>query len=113
MSGSSSLTEQDRSRTPPEVRFAEADDPLLSTAAPETVRDATLAGARWGAMARVGIEALSFLSSVVLARLVDPTGFGHAATALGVIALASSLTIEGFGTPLVQRRQLARAHVEA
>jgi O-antigen/teichoic acid export membrane protein len=98
---------------PPPVLFADAEDPLLTTASPDSVAQATVTGVRWGVLARVGIEAASFASSVVLARLVSPVGFGHAATALGVIALASALTVEGFGTPLVQRRQIVRAHVEA
>jgi PST family polysaccharide transporter/lipopolysaccharide exporter len=88
------------------------DDPALETAAPEQVREATLAGVRWGVVARVGIETGTFLSSVALARLVSPTGFGRAAVALAVVSLASALAVEGFGTPLVQRRLLDRAHVE-
>lgn len=83
------------------------------TASPESVRAATLNGVRWGVLARIGIETGSFLSSVVLARLVSPAGFGHAATALAIIAIASGITAEGFGTPLVQRKEINRAHVEA
>jgi len=86
--------------------------PALVTAHPETVREATLAGVRWGVVARVVIETASFLSTIVLARLVSPTGFGHAATALAIVAIATGLTVEGFGTPLVQRKDVRRAHVE-
>lgn len=86
--------------------------PALTTASPESVRTATLAGVRWGVMARFGIETASFLSTVILARLINPAGFGHAATALAIIAIATGLTVEGFGTPLVQRKNVLRAHVE-
>ena len=103
----------------PEIPEAEAglapseeSHPALQTASPETVRAATLAGVRWGVMARFGIETASFLSTVVLARLVSPAGFGHAATALAIVAIATGLTVEGFGTPLVQRKDVRRAHVE-
>ncbi|MGH2874411.1 MAG: oligosaccharide flippase family protein, partial [Solirubrobacteraceae bacterium] len=102
--------------SPPAVAEASAradQDPLLVTAAPETLREATFTGVRWGVFSRLVIEVLSFASSVVLARLVSPVGFGHAAIAMGVVAVASALTIEGFGTPLVQRKDITRAHVES
>lgn len=86
--------------------------PALETASPDSIRAATLSGVRWGVVARVGIETCSFLSMVVLARLVSPTGFGHAATALAIVAIANGMTVEGFGTPLVQRKELTRAHIE-
>lgn len=86
--------------------------PALVTAQPEAIRAATLAGIRWGVVARVGIETGSFLSTIALARLVSPAGFGHAATSMAIVAIASGMTVEGFGTPLVQRKEVTRAHIE-
>jgi len=86
--------------------------PALETASPDSIRAATLTGIRWGVVARLGIETGSFLSMIVLARLVSPTDFGHAATALAVVAIAQGMTVESFGTPLVQRKEISRAHIE-
>ncbi|HWE34131.1 MAG TPA: oligosaccharide flippase family protein [Solirubrobacteraceae bacterium] len=94
------------------VKTLEFADRAIETAAPEQVREATLAGVRWGVVARVGIETATFLSSVALARLVSPVGFGRAAVALAVVSLATALAIEGFGTPLVQRKLMYSSHVE-
>lgn len=86
--------------------------PALETASPDSIRAATLTGIRWGVVARVGIETASFLSMIVLARLVSPADFGHAATALAIVAIANGMTVESFGTPLVQRKEVSRAHIE-
>jgi PST family polysaccharide transporter len=77
------------------------------------VREGTLAGVRWGVLARVGVESTAVLSTVALARLVSPSGFGHAVVAIAVIGVSQALVVEGFGTPLVQRRLITRAHLES
>jgi PST family polysaccharide transporter len=68
-------------------------------------------GARSFAISRVVIEVLLFLSIIPIARLVAPAQVGHAAIALVFPALASILTFEGTGTPLVQRKEVTRAHL--
>ncbi len=88
-------------------------DEALRTATPEEVRESTLAGVRWGVLARVGVETTALLSTVALARLISPSGFGHAVVAIAVIAVSQALVVEGFGTPLVQRREITRAHLES
>ena len=90
-----------------------APDGALQTATPEQVRESTLAGVRWGVLARVGVETTALLSTVALARLVSPTGFGHAVIAIAVIAVSQALVVEGFGTPLVQRQDITRSHLES
>jgi O-antigen/teichoic acid export membrane protein len=88
-------------------------DDALATATPEQVREGTLAGVRWGVLARVGVETTALLSTVALARLISPRGFGHAVVAIAVIAVSQALVVEGFGTPLVQRGEITRAHLES
>jgi O-antigen/teichoic acid export membrane protein len=77
------------------------------------VREGTLAGVRWGVLARVGVETTALLSTAVLARLISPKEFGHAVVAIALIAVSQALVVEGFGTPLVQRREITRAHLES
>lgn len=70
-------------------------------------------GLKWASLAVMALELAAMGSTVVLARLVDPAAYGRAVIALMVPVIASILTYEGFGTPLVQRAQITRAHVEA
>ncbi|HWA53200.1 MAG TPA: oligosaccharide flippase family protein [Solirubrobacterales bacterium] len=79
----------------------------------EELKEAAVAGVRWTTAARVGIEAITLASAVVLARLIAPAGFGKAVVPLILVPLATILTFEGFGSALVQRKAVERAHVEA
>jgi lipopolysaccharide exporter len=64
-------------------------------------------------LAKVTGEVAALVAMVALARLIPPAEFGHAAVALIVTMLAAVIAGEGFATPLVQRRTLERAHLEA
>jgi O-antigen/teichoic acid export membrane protein len=77
------------------------------------LREAALAGVRWMTIARVASELVLLGSTVVLARLITPAEFGLAAIALIVTALATVLTGESFGTPLVQRKEAGERHIRA
>ncbi len=56
---------------------------------------------------------ITLASAVVLARLISPSGFGQAVVPLIFVPLAVILTFEGFGSALVQRKEIGRVHVEA
>jgi len=79
----------------------------------EQLKDAAVAGVRWTTAARAGIEVITLASAVVLARLIAPSGFGQAVVPLIFVPLAVILTFEGFGSALVQRKEIGRVHVEA
>jgi O-antigen/teichoic acid export membrane protein len=70
-------------------------------------------GLKWVSLAVLGLELSAMGSTVVLARLVSPAQYGRAVIALIVPVIASILTYEGFGTPLVQRAEISRRHIEA
>jgi O-antigen/teichoic acid export membrane protein len=108
-----SLQQEDHALSSAQQQPSGSVDPVVRTAGTDSVREATLAGVKWSGLARLIIETLSFLSSVALARLVAPIDFGHAAAAIGIIAVGLGLSTEGFGTPLVQRKEVTRAHIEA
>jgi PST family polysaccharide transporter len=84
-----------------------------STVDRSALREAALAGVRWTTIARLVAEAVGLTSAIVLAHLVPPAEFGRAAIALIVQAIAVAITAAGFGTPLVQRPQVQRAHLQA
>jgi O-antigen/teichoic acid export membrane protein len=69
----------------------------------ETLKDTTIRGLRWLALTRSVGESLALVAAVVLARLITPAEFGHAAVALVFLPLAGILTFEGFASALVQR----------
>jgi lipopolysaccharide exporter len=77
------------------------------------LKEATIRGVRWTTLARVMSETVGFASAVVLAHLIPPAEFGRVAIALIASVLATGLTNEGFGNPLVQRDSLRSAHVES
>jgi O-antigen/teichoic acid export membrane protein len=72
----------------------------------ETLRDTTMRGLRWVALTRVVGEGFSLVTAVVLARLIAPASFGHAAVALIFLPLSVILTFEGFASALVQRETI-------
>jgi O-antigen/teichoic acid export membrane protein len=78
----------------------------------EGLLDAAVTGARWLAVARAASDSVQFLSAIALARLIAPAEFGHAAIALILVPLSAILTFEGFGSALVQRKEIDRAHIE-
>jgi O-antigen/teichoic acid export membrane protein len=75
--------------------------------------DATAAGLRWMAPARVLTELLLLVSMVVLARLIPPEAFGMLAVAFIVQELGVGVPSEGVGSALVQRAAVTRRHLEA
>jgi lipopolysaccharide exporter len=79
----------------------------------EDLTEATAAGLRWVAYARVGVETLLLASMVVLARLMPPSAFGIFAVVVIVQELALILPMEGVGSALVQRRSIGRQHLQA
>jgi O-antigen/teichoic acid export membrane protein len=79
----------------------------------QRLKDATLVGVRWISIARIAGELIAFASMVALARLIGPSEFGKFAIALVVQEIALTITGEGIGTALVQRRNVERAHLEA
>ena len=92
---------------------SEGPAPADTTSAEETdLRAASISGVRWVGLSRVSAEALGLASTVVLARLIAPAGFGHAAVALGFVAVALGISWLGFGTPLIQMPSVSREDVE-
>jgi lipopolysaccharide exporter len=78
----------------------------------ERLRDAAVAGVRWIAVAKIVGEGSQLIAAVLLARLIAPAEFGHAAIALILVPLSAILTFEGFGSALVQRKEIDREHLE-
>lgn len=81
--------------------------------AQESLKEATLSGARWLTLTRAVGEILALIAVVALARLLTPAEFGRAAVALILVPLAVILTFEGFASALVQRPSVDETHRRA
>jgi O-antigen/teichoic acid export membrane protein len=77
----------------------------------DDLKEATLDGVRWVTLGRVAAEAIALAGSVVLARLVSPSEFGHAVLAIFLFALAGGMPAGSFGSPLVHAETLRPAAV--
>jgi O-antigen/teichoic acid export membrane protein len=77
------------------------------------LQDAAVSGVRWMAGAKVMSDGLQFLAAIALARLIAPAEFGNAAVALILMPLSVIATYEGFGSALVQRKVVEKAHLQA
>lgn len=87
------------------------DEPVSGAEPAASLRRAAVSGARWTALGRVVVELATLAAAIVLARLIDPAGFGHAAVALISVSVAAVLGTAGVVSPLVQRPDLLPRHV--
>jgi lipopolysaccharide exporter len=69
-------------------------------------------GLRWVTHVRITIEVALLASMVVLARLIPPAEFGIFSVAVIVQELALTMPMEGIGSAIVQRRTIAREHLQ-
>src|SRR3954464_5727392 len=75
------------------------------------LRGAALSGFRWMAGVRVIAEVVGFGSTIVLARLIDPSDYGRAVIALAFAVVTAAVFQEGLVTPLVQLRGATIEHL--
>ncbi len=79
----------------------------------EQVREATFLGVRWFAATQAIAQITTIGAAVLLARLISPSDFGRLAVAVIVSEFSLMITNETICTPLVQRPDITREHLEA
>jgi O-antigen/teichoic acid export membrane protein len=72
----------------------------------ESLKNKVAKGAVWATMEKFSVQAMHFVVSMVLARLLTPTDFGTVALLSIFFAIAGSLASCGFGNALVQRKNV-------
>jgi lipopolysaccharide exporter len=72
------------------------------------IKEQIARGIAWMTAARMGVQFLGLLSTMILARLLSPADFGLIALAMSVIALLEALTSFGFETPLIHKQDATR-----
>ena len=78
----------------------------------EEVREATFHGVRWFGLSAGVVQIVNLCAAVVLARLISPADFGRLAVAVVVSEFSLMTANETIGTPLVQRSDITRKHLE-
>ena len=72
------------------------------------LREKTISGAKWSAMATVVIIGLGLAQMTVLARLFDGHQFGLLTVSLVIIALADTLSDFGIANSIIQRKEISQ-----
>ncbi|MCX6032764.1 MAG: lipopolysaccharide biosynthesis protein [Chloroflexi bacterium] len=70
----------------------------------DDLRDRTLVGLSWNLLEQVGNQVISFVPTIVLARLLAPEQFGLIGMLSLFIAVANAFLDSGFGVALIQKR---------
>lgn len=69
------------------------------------LKQKTVAGMMWSAMQKFGVMGISFVSNVVLARLLTPDEFGCIGMLAIFILLCNTFVDGGFGSALIQKKE--------
>jgi O-antigen/teichoic acid export membrane protein len=77
------------------------------------MKERTARAVPWAVLESASIGAGSIVSTVVLARLLEPSDFGAAAVAIAVVVLVESVIMIGLNESLVQRRPLDMLHIDS
>lgn len=68
-----------------------------------SLKHKTVSGMLWVGLQRFGTVIISFLSNIVLARLLTPADFGYIGMLMVFIAVSTSFVDGGFGSALIQK----------
>nr|VUD24620.1 Lipopolysaccharide biosynthesis protein WzxC [Salmonella sp. NCTC 7297] len=74
------------------------------------LRQKTISGAKWSAIATVIIISLGLIQMTVLARIIDHHQFGLLTVSLVIIALADTISDFGIANSIIQRKEIS--HLE-
>ena len=70
----------------------------------KTVRSKVISGLIWKFAERISAQLVTFIVSIVLARLLSPSHYGAIAIVNVFIALANVFVVSGFGNSLIQKK---------
>jgi len=73
----------------------------------DQIKQKVLSGLVWRSMERFGTQAMGFVVSIILARLLEPKDFGTITLITVFIALAGVFVNGGFGTALIQKKEVS------
>lgn len=76
--------------------------------AESSLKTKTLSGMIWSFLQRFGTMTISFVSNIVLARLLTPDDYGTIGMLMIFIAVANTFVDSGFGSALIQKKEPTR-----
>lgn len=76
--------------------------------AESSLKTKTLSGMIWSFLQRFGTMTISFVSNIVLARLLTPDDYGTIGMLMIFIAVANTFVDGGFGSALIQKKEPTR-----
>lgn len=71
---------------------------------PNTLKSKTISGLLWKFAERIGAQAITFILSIILARLLTPSDYGAIAILLIFITFADVFVNAGFGSALIYKK---------
>ena len=71
---------------------------------PNSLKSKTISGLLWKFAERIGAQAITFVLSIILARLLSPSDYGAIAILLVFITIADVFVNAGFGSALIQKK---------
>ena len=74
-----------------------------------TTKQKAITGVVWSSVQRFGVMAITFVSNVILARLLTPDDYGCIGMLMIFIALSASFIDGGFGSALIQKKEPTNA----
>lgn len=72
----------------------------------ESLKNKTVKGVIWNSVERFSVQGVQFLVMLVIARLLDPKGFGLVGMLAIFLAVAQSLIDSGVSQALIRKRHL-------
>ena len=76
----------------------------MSNSNNQGIKDKTISGLFWRFAERCGAEGVTFIVSIVLARLLDPSDYGLIAMVTVFIAISKVFVDSGMGNALIQKK---------
>lgn len=71
----------------------------------ESLKDKTLRGTKWSAVESLSIQAVQFVVTLIMARLLSPTDYGTVGLVAIFIAVAQSIVESGFSQALIRKQE--------
>ncbi len=71
----------------------------------DSLKQKTMKGVVWSSVQRFGSMAITFVSNIVLARLLSPSDFGCIGMLMIFISLSNTFIDGGFGSALIQKKE--------
>ena len=75
-----------------------------------TLREKGINALKWDFVGRVSNHVISFLVTIILSRLLEPSDFGTIAIVMSAVGIATIFTDMGLATALIQRKRVLPIH---